>query len=588
MLTDKLTILYVFIYSSFKNKEMRQIILLLLVFVFFSCGRVVSGDASVQAEVPVVFPNQIYNEAKQWVDSVYNMLTPEERIAQLFWLAVENSEKKENRQRYLQQIKQYKPGGVLLFRMPVDSAAVVIAQMQKASGIPLLVSIDGENGLAMRFPGVVAFPSAMTLGAIQNDTLIFNLGVEIARQCKLLGIHVNMAPVADVNINPANPVIGSRSFGEDPKNVARKAVAYMQGLQNGGVMAVGKHFPGHGDTDQDSHKALPLVGHNRQRLDSVDLYPFRAMVGSGLWGMMSAHLEVPALEKIKGVPTSFSKSVLLDELRDSMQFKGLIISDAMNMQGAKIMGPPGVVDAMALAAGNDVVEFTENLPAGIAAVKRFISEGTLTWADVEDKCRRSLAFKYWLTQNQPLESIRPDSLLEILNNQEALALNQQLFDAALTVVKKDTSEINTTKNYACVVLGDVPWFQKGVTDDFKMPVYKLSTTDGAAFDRTISTLAKHDGYIIVIADSRWGRVTANASRRDQIMKLASKGRSSVIFMGNVYHLSSWSGLQNAKTLVVTYQSSEGAQNSALRFLSGAIRGTGKLSVYVKGISQEVK
>lgn len=361
---------------------MRYAIIVFGVFLFISCG---SAGCPAQPEQPVETmksPADIYEYSRAWVDSVYQTLSPERRIAQLFWIAIENPDNANTFKGLTELLEKHQPGGIILFGMSPQKAVDVIQQMQYLSELPLLVSVDGENGLAMRFPGLVAFPNAMSLGAIRNDSLIYEMGLEIARQCKVMGIQVNLAPVADVNVNPANPIIGVRSFGEDPSNVARKASAYVRGLQEGGVMAVGKHFPGHGDTDKDSHKTLPRVHHNRARLDSVELFPFKALIDTGLWSVMSAHLEVPALEKQSNIPASFSKRILVDQLRDAMQFKGLIITDAVNMQGAKSMGRPGVVDALALAAGNDVVEFTEDLPEAIEQVKIAIDQGKLTWNQI--------------------------------------------------------------------------------------------------------------------------------------------------------------------------------------------------------------
>ena len=321
---------------------MRYAIIVFGVFLFISCG---GAGCPAQPEQPVETmksPADIYEYSQAWVDSVYKTLSPERCIAQLFWIAIENPENITNYQHLINLIEKYQPGGIILFGISPQKAVEIIQQMQHLSELPLLVSVDGENGLAMRFPGLVAFPNAMSLGAISNDSLIYQMGLEIARQCQIMGIHVNLAPVADVNVNPANPIIGVRSFGEDPSNVARKTAAYVRGLQEGGIMAVGKHFPGHGDTDKDSHKTLPRVLHNRARLDSVELFPFKALIDTGLWAVMSAHLEVPALEKQSNIPASFSKSILVDQLRQTMQFKGLIVTDAVNMQGAKSMGRPGV------------------------------------------------------------------------------------------------------------------------------------------------------------------------------------------------------------------------------------------------------
>lgn len=532
--------------------------------------------------IPPLTVELIYDSAAHWVDSVYSRLTDEERIAQLFWLAVEQPENGASFEKLKAQIHLHQPGGILLFRMSPQRALSVIETLQSVSKVPLLVSIDGEWGLGMRMPEVQSFPYAMTLGAIQDDSLIYQMGVEIARQFKVLGIHVNMAPVADVNSNPNNPVIGHRSFGEQPGNVARKAVAYMKGLQNGGVMAVGKHFPGHGDTDTDSHKTLPLVGHSKALLDTTDLVPFKGMIDEGLWGIMTAHIEVPALDKRSGLPASFSDRIVHGLLRQGLGFKGLVITDAVNMQGARTMGQPGVVDAMALAAGNDIVEFTEDLAGGIRAVKQAIADSLMTMADVEEKCRRSLAFKYWLTAHHSPPEVDSQKLDSLLNAPSALDLNQQLHDAALTVLVNDhlLPMKDVPKHYACVVVGQAPHIAQYMQQQ-GVPVYALSTTDPAAFDKVLSGMRPYDGYILVMADSQWGRRTENSTRRNQLVRLANQGSSLAVFMGNAYHLSSWKGLDSASGLVISYQNTLGAQQAVLKLMNGDIGANGLLPVSVK-------
>ena len=562
---------------------MRYAIIVFGVFLFISCG---GAGCPAQPEQPVETmksPADIYDYSQAWVDSVYKTLSPERRIAQLFWIAIENPGDITNYQHLKNLVKTYQPGGIILFGMSPHKAVDVIQQMQHLSELPLLVSVDGENGLAMRFPGLVAFPNAMSLGAISNDSLIYQMGLEIARQCQIMDIHVNLAPVADVNVNPANPIIGVRSFGEDPSNVARKTAAYVRGLQEGGIMAVGKHFPGHGDTDKDSHKTLPRVRHNRSRLDSVELFPFKALIDTGLWAVMSAHLEVPALEKQKNIPASFSKRILVDQLRQTMQFKGLIVTDAVNMQGAKSMGRPGVVDALALAAGNDVVEFTEDLPEAIEQVKIAIDQGKLTWNQIGEKCKRTLAFKHYLTQ-QTDPIVATDSLLAQLNSYEARRLNQQLYEASVTVLNNRQNvfpfvtkpELNTS----VVVVGEAPVLSKGIQERFGGPVYYLSATDGTAFDKQFSLINPCDRYIVVIADSQWGRRNENYARKERLEALACRDQSVVLFLGHAYHLRSWDRLKNSAGLAIVYQNTDEAQDALLRFISGEIKASGQLPVTV--------
>lgn len=529
----------------------------------------------------------ILKQSSYWVDSVYNSLSERERIAQLFWLAVENPGNQTAYSRLVQLVETYQPGGIILFRMEPEVAVGVIADLQSRSRVPMLVSIDGEWGLAMRFPGVMRFPYAMTLGAIQDDNLVYRMGLEMARQFRLMGIHVNMAPVADVNSNPLNPVIGHRSFGEQPCNVARKAVAYMQGLQAGNVMAVGKHFPGHGDTSTDSHYTLPFLQHDYQRLTEVDFPPFQALIDSSVWGIMTAHIEVPVLEPQAGVPASFSQAVITEELRARMGFNGLIITDAVNMKGAKVMGNPGVVDALALVAGNDIVLFTENISAGIDEVIKLIDSGVLTWQQIEEKCRRSLAFKYWLAIKNPTKPTEIKNLTARLNSKATSNIIQELHEASITILRND-GEVLPFKNkvptgYASLVIGNAPFLVNKIEERFDIPTYNLTNLDDAVFDRMIKSLERYEGLVVVIADSRWGRLAANTARRDKITNLAGRMSTVTIFMGNAYHLASWRGLANSSGLILTYQHNEFVEKAVWRFLNGEIGADGKLPVTIDNL-----
>ncbi|TCO09800.1 glycoside hydrolase family 3 protein [Natronoflexus pectinivorans] len=567
--------------------------LFFLTLLSLNCGEAYTEKSNTS---DVCFWEKLKSESRYWVDSVYNSLTLEERIAQLFWIAVENPTNATAFRRAISETETYQPGGILLFRMSPETALEVIDEFQKVSNTPLFVSIDGEWGLAMRFPGVEPYPFAMTLGAIHNDSLIYRMGRKMAHQFRLCGIHVNMAPVADVNSNPANPVIGFRSFGEDPKNVARKSIAYMQGLQDGGVMAVGKHFPGHGDTSTDSHKTLPLVAHSRQRLDSMEIYPFKRMIDEGLWAVMSAHIEIPELESEPGLPVSFSQKVLKDLLRDEMGFRGLVITDALNMEGARVMGKPGERDVLALSAGNDIVEFTEDLPAAIKAVKEAIKNETLSFEAIEDKCRRSLAFKYWLIERKSLdvdaidddsdslmEMTSTENILELLNNEQVTELNRELYEAALTLLRNENDVISWFENQqyegAFVLLGEAPALLNKISNRFDCPVYQLPLNNPSLFSQRVRQLEKYQQKVIVISDTRWGSRAGNAIQLSEIGVLADEN-SVVFFLGNPYHLINYEVLTNAAGLIVAYQNNEQAQLAVINALSGHINFSGRLPVSV--------
>ncbi|MCZ6899488.1 MAG: glycosyl hydrolase, partial [Bacteroidetes bacterium] len=290
---------------------------------------------------------------KEWVDSVFNSLTPDQKIGQLFMVAAYSNKNESYYQDLEALIKNFHVGGLVFFQGGPVIQAHLTNRLQRLAKVPLMIAMDGEWGLGMRLDSTISFPRQMTLGAIQDNSLITQMGKEIASQQIRLGVHVNFAPVIDINSNPGNPVIGDRSFGEDKINVSLKGSAYMRGLQRGGIIATAKHFPGHGDTGKDSHKTLPVIKHSKSRLEEMELYPFRQLIDGGLMGMMIAHIHVPALDKKSKVATSISQSVVTGLLKEEMNFTGLVFSDALNMKGVSQYNKPGELDLMALQAGND-------------------------------------------------------------------------------------------------------------------------------------------------------------------------------------------------------------------------------------------
>ncbi|MBD0261116.1 MAG: glycosyl hydrolase, partial [Cytophagales bacterium] len=307
---------------------------------------------------------------KHWVDSVYNGLTPDERIGQLFMVAAYSDANPAQVSGVEGLIGKYHVGGLIFFQGSPARQAHLTNHYQSLARVPLMIGMDAEWGLGMRLDSTISFPRQMTLGAIQNNESIYRMGTEVARQCARLGVHLNFAPVVDINSNPNNPVIGARSFGEDKENVALKGVAYMRGLQDHGVLASAKHFPGHGDTDADSHATLPQVGHNKNRLEETELYPFRKLFADSLQSVLVAHLAVPAYEKSKNLPSTLSRNIVTDLLQKQMGFGGLVFTDALNMKGVTKSYKPGEIEVMALQAGNDVLLFSEDVPEAVARIKK--------------------------------------------------------------------------------------------------------------------------------------------------------------------------------------------------------------------------
>ena len=369
-----------------------------------------------------------------WADSILKTMTPDERTAQLFMVAAYSNLGEKHVAKIEKLVTDQKIGGLIFMQGGPLRQAELINRYQKKSKVPLMVSIDGEWGLAMRLDSTVKYPWQMTLGAIQNEQLIYEMGVDIGEQCQRLGIHVNFAPVVDINVNPKNPIINARSFGENKENVARKGIAYMKGMQSVNVMANAKHFPGHGDTDKDSHKSLPTIKHSKGRMDSIELYPFYRLINNGLASMMVAHLNIPAYAEVANTATTLSKNVVTNLLQDSLGFKGLIFTDALNMKGVSTLYKPGVVDVKALLAGNDVLLFSENVELGIEEINKAIIAGEITREDIDKRCLKILRAKQWEGLNN-YKGVDKENLLEDLNTRDYELLNRQLSEASLTVLK---------------------------------------------------------------------------------------------------------------------------------------------------------
>lgn len=341
-------------------------------------------------------------EEQKWVDSVYNTLTMRQRIAQLMVIRVPSNMKDDDENKFLRKIEQTRVGGICFFAGKAEQQLRLTKLCQQHSFVPLMICIDGEWGLGMRLKDCFSFPRQSIYGTLPSvaDTIVYDVGREIGRQCRMMGVHVNFAPVMDVNSNPKNPVIGTRSFSDSPQRVAALGIQYMLGLQSQGVMAVAKHFPGHGDTETDSHKTLPIVPHPRQHLDSIELLPFRSIIEKGVQGMMTAHLFVPSLDSTVGLPSSLSYPIVTGLLRKEMGFDGLIFTDGMEMKG--VTKGFGTTEAAlrALRAGNDVIL----LPADLEGVLKTIHEAATYDSDlkkrIEVSCRRVLRAKYRLKLDQ--------------------------------------------------------------------------------------------------------------------------------------------------------------------------------------------
>ena len=374
---------------------------------------------------------------EKWVDSVYNQFSFEEKVGQLFMVAAYSNKNEAHNKSIDDLISKYKIGGLIFFQGGPVRQAKLTNRYQSQSKVPLFIGIDAEWGLSMRLDSTYRYPWNMTLGAVQDMSLIEKMGQQMGQQSKRMGIHFNFAPVVDINTNPKNPIIGNRSFGEDKFNVAERAVALMKGFQSEGLFATAKHFPGHGDTSSDSHHTLPVVKFDKKRIDEVELHPYKELIKNGLSSIMVAHLDIPSLESRKGYPTSISYNVVTDILQKDLGFNGLIFTDALNMKGASNFKQPGDIDLEAFLAGNDILLFAENVPLAVEKFKVAFKEGKLSEERIAFSVKKILNYKYkaGLNNYQPIEV---NNLVEDLNKPEFDALNFDLYENAITVlINKD-------------------------------------------------------------------------------------------------------------------------------------------------------
>ena len=404
----------------------------------------------------MLFSGQLFaqDEESHWVDSVYNSLTMEQRVGQLICMRANNPDKPFEKL-VGDYIKKYNIGGVCFFRADAKPQVEQTNAWQALAQTPLMVAIDAEWGLAMRVKNSIAYPYQMTLGAITDNQLIYTMGQQVAEQCRRMGIHVNFAPVADVNSNAKNPVIGVRSFGEDPKNVGEKAAAYALGMQNQGLVTSMKHFPGHGDTDTDSHLTLPTVTRPYEEVKDVDLAPFRYLIERGVNGAMVGHLYFPAIEKVANTSSSLSKGVVTDLLKTEMGFEGLIFTDGLDMKGVSQTVPADSVSYVAFLAGNDVLILPHDVPKAIKQIKEGAERDPEIAARVEESCKKILRYKFRAGLNH-YQPVATESLASDLKKLEYYDLRRQLFDEAVTMLRNEDQVIplKAKQKIAMVTIGN--------------------------------------------------------------------------------------------------------------------------------------
>ena len=523
-----------------------------------------------------------------WVDSVFNSLSSEERIAQCIWIAAYSNKDVSHEVEVSDIIRNYGPGGIVFFQGTAEKQGELTNFYQHISRVPLLISMDAEWGLGMRLQNVEKFPYQMTLGAIRNDSLIYKMGRAVAMQCKRLGVHINLAPVADINNNPGNPVINYRSFGENRENVTSKALMYMNGMQDAGVLATLKHFPGHGDTNTDSHFDLPVIIHSRARLDSLELFPFLNLINQGAGGVMTAHLNLPSLDSLSNLPSTLSPVIINDLLKNEMGFKGLIITDAMNMKGVTKYFGSGEAEALALLAGNDVVEFVTDIDSTIKAIKKLIGQKKLSNSEIDLKCRKILALKYW----SGLSKMKPVQLKDItkeISSCENSALIRDLYAGALTLLKNQENIIplKNLQNLKIAVLDinhdRTSKYQERILSYVPADTFSIDPENRAESEAVLRRLTEYNLIIAGIfnTDQRPNmNFGIGPGLNSFIEKLTSLNNIIITYFGNPYGLGKLNALQNADGLVLAYQENGTTGDLAAQLIFGGTGGHGVLPVSI--------
>ncbi|MGB7392882.1 MAG: glycoside hydrolase family 3 N-terminal domain-containing protein [Pricia sp.] len=532
-------------------------------------------------ENPLVTRDSV--DQQKWVDSRYESMTLDEKLGQLFMVMVASDQDKAATDKVEALIKEEHIGGVIFSTGGPVRQARLNNRYQAVSKLPLLVGMDAEWGLSMRLDSTYAFPWNMTLGAITDNTVVQDVGRRIGEHAKRLGVHINFAPDIDINTNPNNPIIGNRSFGEDRENVANKGIAFMKGMESAGVLSSGKHFPGHGDTETDSHHALPMINFSRERLDSLELYPYRKLIENGLSSVMVGHLEVPALEIKKELPSSLSEQIISGLLKDEMGFKGLVFTDALNMKGVTEHGKNGDAELAAFMAGNDILLMPSDVQKAKEKLTKAFEKGKISEERLSASVKNILMAKYKVGLNR-YAPVELDNLYEDLNSRKDDLVYEDAIEHALTVVKNDFYLMGVKnleqKKIAYVKLGDAD------SDPFveAMNQYaKVTQVNG----KDIGTLKKKlEDYNLVIVgfhksnESPWKAYQFSEKELDWLRDIASERSSNMILsvFAKPYALLDVPSFEKIDGVVMAYQNSELAQKKAAELIFGAIPAQGRLPV----------
>ena len=515
-------------------------------------------------------------KAESWVNTTYNSLSQDEKLGQLFIVALYTNKGEDFIGKVRNIVTNDKIGGLILMQDDAAREINLVNEFQAKSKIPLMIGMDAEWGIFQRIATAHKFPWAITLGAIQDKNLIYQMSQKIAEDCKRMGINWDFAPVVDVNTNPNNPIIGNRSFGSDVPNVIASGLAYANGLQDANILAAIKHFPGHGDTDTDSHLDLPVVSHQLERLNSIEIAPFKALMNKGIGGVMVAHLYVPALEKEKGIPASISKKIITGLLKEKLGYKGLIITDALNMGAVANKFKAGELDAAAFKAGNDIMLFSQDVATGKKLIQKAIDSGEIPQSRLEESVKKILLTKYYLglSQYQPRN---PENINSDLNNDSHKILIQNLYANALTLLKDDQKllPLDCKETYYYIPLEEAPY-------ETFLNQLNLGTTVILKKPSEISTIPANSKVLVGFHkdNSTAYKPYKISDNSKKILTELSKNQKVILSVfGSPYALKDID-TSKISTVLVAYENNDDSMKATANSLNGQTKISGRLPVLV--------
>ncbi|MDV3619006.1 glycoside hydrolase [Elizabethkingia anophelis] len=544
-------------------------------YTFLTISVFLSPEYSAQYQ-PKNINKQELEKARQWVDKTYNSLSQDEKLGQLFITALYTN-KDQNHINFVRQlVNKEKIGGIILMQDNAAQEIELVNEFQESSRVPLLIGMDAEWGLYQRIAAAHKFPWAITLGAIQDDKLVYEMASKIASDAKRMGVNWDFAPVVDVNTNPSNPIIGNRSFGSDVQNVIRKGLAYSNGLQDNGVLAAIKHFPGHGDTDKDSHMDIPVVKHNIDRLNNTELAPFKALMDKNVGGVMVAHLYVPALETKSGIPASVSYSIITDLLKKKFGYKGLIITDALNMGAVASRYKAGELDKKAFAAGNDIMLFSQGVSEGKKLIQQAIDSGEIPQSRIEESVKKILLTKYYLGLPN-FKKISTNNINSDLNNESHAQLSEKLYANALTLLKNDQQLLPLQKNETVyyVPLEEAPYktFASELGNNINLIVKKANEISSIPSGAKVIVGFHKDN------STAYKPYKISAASKAVLSKLSGNTKVILDVFGSPYALIDID-IQNIPAVLVSYENNEYSQKAAAKAFTGQTKINGRLPVLI--------